>query len=177
MFCCFWFSSFSFGFWFRKLLSATRTTKNPKTSRKTDKKQKKQSILRNVWAKDFVHRHCFFWFSSRFLVFWFRKLLSATRTTKNPKTSRKQKNKGFSGMSGPLSSDALFFLFVVFFGLVGFLFFVFLVLVAAPPPPPEIKNYSPSNPIPHEFVFNWFFLCSMLRVAVATKSTNQGHEG
>ena len=66
---------FSCGHWFRKLLSAIKTTKNPKTSKKTKKnkkKQKNQSILRNVWAKDFLWRHwffCFFWLSSIF--FWF----------------------------------------------------------------------------------------------------------
>ena len=129
---------FSCGHWFRKLLSAIKTTKIPKTSKKTKKnkktkkpkhseeclgqglssetlvflfflfflvflefflvfgsgsfyrllrlpksqkprkkprktkKQKNQSILRNVWAKDFLQRHwffCFFWFSSSF--FWF----------------------------------------------------------------------------------------------------------
>ena len=63
---------FSCGHWFRKLLSAIKTTKIPKTSKKNQKKQKNQSILRNVWAKDFLWRHCFFWFfwfSSSF--FWF----------------------------------------------------------------------------------------------------------
>ena len=53
-------SSNYFVFWLRELLSATKTTKNPKTSNKNHKKQKnkkQQRILRNVWAKDFVQRH------------------------------------------------------------------------------------------------------------------------
>ena len=97
-----WFSSLFFGFGLRRLLSATETTKNQKTSNKNQKNQKKQKnqrILRNVWAKDFVQRHCFFWFfwffwfSSSFFGFGLRRLLSAIETTKNQKTSNKnQKN-------------------------------------------------------------------------------------
>ena len=90
----FWFSSSFFGFGLRRLLSAIETTKNQKTSNKNQKNQKNQRILRNVWAKDFVQRHwffCFFWFSSSFFGFGLRKLLSATKTTKNSKTSKKPK--------------------------------------------------------------------------------------
>ena len=44
-------------FWFlvRKLLPATKTTKNPKTLKK--------NTLRNVWAKGFVQKHCSLWLS------------------------------------------------------------------------------------------------------------------
>ena len=62
---CFVVYSNYFVFWLQKLLSATKTTKNPKTSEKTKKilkTKKNQRILRNVWAKDFVQRHFFFVF-------------------------------------------------------------------------------------------------------------------
>ena len=121
----------------------------------------------------------FFWFSSSFFDFWLRKLLSATRTTNNPKTSRKtkktEKNKVFSGMSGPLSSDAVVFYVFFFFFVLWFSCFCFLVVVAAPPPenkPILLQTLSPIN-----LSSIGFLLCSMLRVAVAKKSTNQGHEG
>ena len=95
---------------FYRLLRLPKTQK-PKNLEKKQKKQKKQSILRNVWAKDFLQRHWFFWFfcfflffwlSSSFFGFWFRKLLPATKTTKNPKTLNKNtQKKGLSGMCGP----------------------------------------------------------------------------
>jgi len=53
-------------------------------------------ILRNIWAKKFLYRNCFsfcFVVSSNYFVFWLRKLLSATKTTKNPKTSNKNQKK------------------------------------------------------------------------------------
>ena len=80
---------------FYRLLRLPKTQNLEKNQKKL-KKIKNQRILTNVWAKDFVQRHCFFcffWFSSSFFVFWLRKLLSATKTTKNPKTSKKNKDK------------------------------------------------------------------------------------
>ena len=75
-FFCFCFPRF-FGFWFRKLLSATRTTKNTKTSRKT----KKQCLWTKSLAQTFLRILCFFVFFCfcfpRFIGFWFRTLLSA----------------------------------------------------------------------------------------------------
>ena len=55
-----WFSSSFFGFWFRKLLPATKTTKNPKTLKKNTHKK---GFVRNVWAKGFVQKHCSLWLS------------------------------------------------------------------------------------------------------------------
>ena len=126
-FCFFWFSSSFFGFGLRRLLSAIETTKNQKTSNKNQKNHKNQRILRNVWAEDFVQRHCFFcffWFSSSFFGFGLRKLLSAIKTTKNSKTSKKPKKlkktkkpKDSEECLGQgLCSEALFFLvFLEFF--------------------------------------------------------------
>jgi len=86
-------------------LPKSQKPKNLEKNQKKQKNQKNQSILRNVWAKDFLQRHWFFWFfwfSSSFFGFWFRKLLPATKTTKNPKTLKKNtKKKGLSGMCGP----------------------------------------------------------------------------
>ena len=106
VFFCFWFSSLFFWFWFRKLLSATRTAKNQKTTQENQRntrKTKKQRILRNVWAKDFVQMHCFCVFLVYF-GFGLWKLVSATRTAKSQKNqsnTKKTKNTVFSGMSGP----------------------------------------------------------------------------
>ena len=93
----------------------------PPKPKNLEENQKKQRILGNVWAKDFVQRHCFFcffWFSSSFFGFWFRKLLSATRATKTPNTSRKtqkQKKRGFSGMPGPRTFFRGIIIFVLSF--------------------------------------------------------------
>ena len=74
-FFCFCFPRF-FGFWFRKLLSATRTTKNTKTSRKTPKKT--DTSEQSPWPRRSWESFVFFCFCfPRFFGFWFRKLLSA----------------------------------------------------------------------------------------------------
>ena len=125
---------------FYRLLSLPKTQK-PKnleknqTNQKKQKNQKNQSILRNVWAKDFLQRHCFFcffcfffWFSSSFFSFWFRKLLPATKTTKNPKTLKKTPKKRVCQecVGQGLCSEALFFVVVWFFSSFGCLFFPML---------------------------------------------------
>ena len=167
------FSSFFFSFWLRKLLSATRTAKYQKSSRKTKRNKtnkKKQRILRNVWAKDFVQRHCFFLcvFFKVFLGFFWFLAPGAFIGYWDCQESKKQKESKKNGKTqcsqeclGPgLSSEALFFLVCVF------LVFVFLLLV----PAPQKTNLFSFKPY-HPWILYFFLLCSMLRVAVAKKST------
>ena len=127
---------------FYRLLGPPKT-KKPRGKPKKPKKPKKQkknkgfsgmsgprTLFRGIGFFGFLGFFLFFFcFPRVFFDFWFRKLLSATRTTNNPKTSRKtkktEKNTVFSGMSRPLSSDAVVFYVFFFFLFCGFLVFVF----------------------------------------------------
>ena len=132
----------------------------PPKTKKPWGKPKKTKDSQECLGQGLCSEALFFLFSSSFFGFLIRKLLSATRTTNNLKTSRKTKktenNTVFSGMSGPLSSDAVvFYLFFLFFFVLWFACFCFWVMVAAPP---RKQTYSPGKPITHEFVFNnWVF--------------------
>ena len=91
-----WFSSLFFGFGLRRLLSATETTKNQKTSNKNQKKTKKTKDSEECLGQGLCSEalvFLFFWFSSSFFGFGLRRLLSAIETTKNQKTSNKNKKK------------------------------------------------------------------------------------
>ena len=178
--CCFWCSSIFFGFWFRKPLSATRTTKNPKTEEnlKTKKTKDSQECLGQGLCSEALF--FFFWFSSSVFGFWLRKLLTATRTTKNPKTSRKTKKTGKKTQYsqeclGPFLQMQWFLFVFLIFCVLWSSCFCFLVLVVAPPPENNAILLQTLSPINLSSI--GFLLCSILRVAVAKKTTNQGHEG
>ena len=186
-FCFFCFPRVFLVFWsgsFYRLLGPPKTKKPRGKPKKTkrQKQTKKTKDSQECLGQGLCSEALFFFlFSSSFFGFWLRKLLSATRTTNNLKTSRKtkktEKNAVFSGMSGPLSSDAVvFYLFFLFFFVLWFACFCFWVMVAAPPPENKPILLQTLSPINLSSIIG-FFLCSMLRVAVAKKSTNQGHEG
>ena len=82
-----------------------------------------RTLFRGIGFFGFLVFFVFFGFPRVFFDFWLRKLLSATRATKN--LEENQKNTVFSGMSGPLSSDAVVFYVFFFFLFCGFLVFVF----------------------------------------------------
>ena len=122
----------------------------------------------------------FFWFSSSVFGFWLRKLLTATRTTKNPKTSRKTKKTGKKTQYsqeclGPFLQMQWFLFVFLIFCVLWSSCFCFLVLVVAPPPENNAILLQTLSPINLSSI--GFLLCSILRVAVAKKTTNQGHEG
>ena len=144
---------------FYRLLGPPKT-KKPRGKPKKQKKPKKTKGFSGMSGPRILFRSIvffflgfffrFFWFSSSFFDFSLRKLLSATRTTNNPRTSRKtkknRKNTVFSGMSGPLSSDAV--MFYVFFFVLWFSCFWFLVVVAAPPPQKiNLFSFKPYHPL------------------------------
>ena len=169
---------------FYLLLGPPKTQKPRGKPKKLNlKNKKKQRILRNVWAKDFVQRHCFFCcflvFLEFFLGFWFWKLSSATRIAKNQKTKGTLKqNTVFSGMSGLRTFFKGIVLFVCFSFFGGFAFFLFFFCFGSrPPPPPENKPILLQTLLPMNLFLIGFLLCLMFRVSVAKKSTNQGYEG
>ena len=108
VFLFFWFSSSFFGFGSG---SFYRLLRLPKTQKPRKNHTKKQRILRNVWAKDFVQRHCFFGFPPVFLIFG-----SGNLTQKRKDWQECVGNTGFKEMWEPIYGMIAFvFLSCVFF--------------------------------------------------------------
>ena len=97
VFLFFLFSSNVFGFWLRKLLSATKATKNNlKTSEKKTKKTKKNKGFWGMSRPRTMFRgivFLFFWFSSIFLVFGSGSFYRLLKLPKTQKPRKKNKNK------------------------------------------------------------------------------------
>ena len=125
---------------FYRLLSLPKTQKpknleknqtNQKKTKKTKKPKHSEECLGQGLSSEtlfFFVFLFFFWFSSSFFSFWFRKLLPATKTTKNPKTLKKTPKKRVCQecVGQGLCSEALFFVVVWFFSSFGCLFFPML---------------------------------------------------